>query len=179
MEAANNYCYIASKEFIVAETATTISFSDIPDYFDDLVLIINGHTSRAYGGTNIRLTFNDSTGAKYCYNNAGFITSTAVVSTAAFNSAYAEIGMTAGTTTPSHSIGITELSIYNYTSTLSNKNFMSRSYRHDDTAAMIYYNYAGSWYPTTPVAINKITLQCGASYYFDYPTKVTLYGVKL
>jgi len=180
IESANNYCYISSKEFVVAETSNTIDFIDIPDYFDDLIIILDGHTNdTTTTGIAVRMKFNDSTGAKYCYNFHGISTSSINTGTAVFGATYAQCLSIAAKDAINNTICPSKIHIYDYTSTLSNKNFMSRSYRHNSSTSIGYYDYVGSWYPTTPVAINKITLQCGATYYFDYPTKAILYGVKL
>lgn len=162
MAAGNTFTAIATNT--LGSSATSYTFSSIPNTYTDLVLVVNASTTT--GNQNMRLNFNSDTGTNYSdteLSGNGTTVTTVKDNNVAFmpidNVAYAQANFN----------NIKIINLMNYSNTSTNKVVLVRS----DNAATGVDMAVCLWRSTS--AINSITI--GSTGTFATGSTFTLYGI--
>jgi hypothetical protein len=145
--------------------AATVTFSSIPATYRDLILVINGKTTRSGTENDIRVTFNSDTGSNYSYVTMGGNGSSAL-SYQSGSIAYIPVP-NAGTSATAISI----LQIMDYSATDKHKTVIAKG----DSAAWFASATAGRWASTT--ALTSISFISSVTGNIATGTTASLYGV--
>lgn len=150
---------------------TTVTFTNIPQGFRDLVLVVNGATTATSGtAVNMSLTINGDTGTNYDQTHIFNGTSSGGGSV----TNVAPSGQTLWALAPSVSgMSTLHMELYDYAQTTLAKNIFTFNTRKDSGSA--FYVQSGTLYWTGTAAITSLTLTL-ASNAFAAGTVVTLYG---
>lgn len=164
---------LISKQTVGADTASSITFSNIPQTYTDLKIVISGRNSDT-GTSSALITFNgNSTAAnyysKYLRNNGGTIANT----TYSGNVGYINMLLVNGSDTTTSTFGNSEAYIPNYTSS-NYKSVSIDSVAETNGTGVMQAFVAGLWQQTS--AITSITLTPSVSPFAQYTT-VYLYGI--
>jgi hypothetical protein len=151
-------------------SATTVTFSSIPATYTDLVLVVNGSTTRATTSDTIRIQFNGDTGSNYSSTNL------VGNGSAASSNRYSNETMPfvdgirlTGTDFPLASMIIYQ--VMNYSNTTTYKTILARGSAADFNVCAA----VGLWRSTS--AINSIYLQGDTVANFAIGTTFSLYGI--
>ena len=158
----------AIETITVGETSVAnITFSNIPQTYTDLVLVLSGRTTQSSLADSIYFTFNSSTSnfsSRVIYNDGS---SASIFTQARY--AGSQPGSTATTSTFSN----IEIYIPGYTNNR-NKSYLVDSVSENNSTTGYIYSAAGLWSDTS--AINSIVLTPNAGSFVQHST-ATLYGV--
>jgi len=146
-------------------SATTLSFTSIPNTYTDLVLILNGSLT---SGQNVYMRFNNNTSAVYSQTVLGGDGSSAFSYATTAVTSFPYVGYN------DTGIGTTIFNILNYSNTTTNKTFLSRNSKVTNQAAAS----VGLWQSTA--AINQIDIYPASASppAWTTATTATLYGIK-
>lgn len=110
-------------EYISDGTATTVTFSSIPQKYRDLRLIVRGRTTNAVTSQSVAITFNSDTGANYFRQrlSGGASTASAAESTGASDFGGLTTALS-GSSAPTGAPGVIDCTIYGYAGTAFQKN---------------------------------------------------------
>lgn len=163
--------YVPIQTYTLTSTASTIDFTNIPQNYTDLYIVLSGRSSRSAVNDVLYMKFNDSTSgysSKILEGNGASATSYSGSS-----SAFTDIfGIPAASSTAS-TFGSVSIYIPNYTS--SNNKSISVDGVGENNATTAYADlYAGLW--SNSSAVTKITLYNIIST-FTANTTATLYGI--
>lgn len=150
--------YIALATITLGSSASTITFSNIPSTYRDLILVFDGTGS---GTVDFSVRFNSDTGSNY-FGIAGQGTGSAAQS-GGFSGTFAEIGVLTGGRTMVIS------QIMDYSATDKHKAFLSRSDGASDRTRMT----ASRWANTAAIT----TVQVLTSASFATGSTCSLYGI--
>jgi len=160
---------------VVSGTVTAITFSNIPQTYENLVLELYGAGSDAAGSAAVDLTFNGDTGAHYDFERL-FANSSGVSS--AGTATQANIGGVnlPGSTAPANSGGYLMYRIPGYARTVFNKVVFGLNAFYNGTTATGFWciPFTGQW--RSNAAITSITLTDDSAVTFVTGTVATLYG---
>jgi hypothetical protein len=158
----------------VSVTAASITFSNIPATYRDLVLSLGIRSTYALGNDDyLKLTFNGDTGNNYNYlfmNGSGTAATSGSNSNVAFisDSTFSTSTAASGIFTP------VQINIQDYSATDKHKTTVSRSSA--STTGLVVSATAGRWANTA--AVNSITLTCfQAAATFAAGSTFSLYGI--
>jgi len=149
---------------------STITFSNIPQNYTDLKVVVSARTDRASVQDIMLLSFNGSTAsfsARYLEGNGS--------STGSYTDQPRGFGNASGANATASTFGNTELYIPNYTSS-SNKSWSGDGVNETNATAAFSSLFAGLWSNTA--AITSITLTGNSSNFTQYTT-ATLYGIRV
>jgi hypothetical protein len=153
----------------LSSNTTSVTFSNIPSTFTDLVLVVNGKSVTAGSAANgMRSTFNNDSSA--LYSETGFSgDGTSASSYRLSSNTYLNLGdLSQASAGPSANI----INIMNYSSTTTNKTVLTRSNNPSSGVGAI----VGIYRSTIP--ITSITLTRDGSINIASGTTFTLYGIK-
>jgi hypothetical protein len=163
--------YVALKTETLLATASSVTFTSIPQTYTDLVLVISPKTT--LDGRDIRLQFNGDTGANYSTTVLSGWTS--ATSTGSSNANYIQIGNYIGTSSTLPSTTITYIS--NYSNTTANKTSLTR---HNQFQTNVDPSYSETIAQTnlyrSTSAITSLTVSISSSTYAVGST-FSLYGI--
>jgi hypothetical protein len=146
-------------------TATSVTFSNLPQGYTDLVLIFNG--SNVTSNNGMRLRFNSDTGSNYSetyiYGNG-----TSAISTRGTSQTSVQVGGDVGSTQST-----VVVSIQNYSNTTTNKTTLGRG----SSAGTLVDATVGLWRNTAAITSIEFRLGAGTSNFASGST-FTIYGVK-
>ena len=149
---------------VLASSAATVTISDIPSTYTDLVFVFEGTATGSFADIGLRV--NGDTGSNYS-DTLLYGTGSAVGSTRHSNLTYARGWYLSASSTR----GITRIDFLNYSNTTTNKTFIGRN----DIAATELEATVGLWRNTAAITSISITPQ-GTS--VAAGSTVTLYGIK-
>jgi hypothetical protein len=151
-------------------TASTIVFDNIPSNYSHLQIRMC-NLSEVLAG-DVRLQFNSDTGSNYAlhylYGNGASATAGGSA-----NTTYSYGSVSGNSSYP----GVAIMDVLDYTSTTKNKTVRSLGGVDVNGSGGYVWFASGLWKPTTPVAINKITLFIN-NYNFNANSHFALYGIK-
>ena len=152
-------------------SAATVTFSSIPATYTDLVLVVNGSTTRGTTSDTIRIQFNGDTASNYSSTNiVGNGTSASSARYSNQTMPFVDGIRLTGTDFPLASMIVYQL--MNYSNTTTNKTVLARgSGANYNVAAAV-----GLWRSTA--AITSIYLQGDTVANFAIGSTFTLYGVR-
>jgi|694.fasta_scaffold155546_2 hypothetical protein len=168
--AAPTYVKIASQT--LASTAASVTFSNIPQGYTDLVLVMSPRTT--LDGRDLRIQFNGDTSTNYSTTVVGAYTSATSVRTSSI--AYIQIGNYIGTSSTQPSTTITN--IFNYSNSSIFKTSITKHAQFQTNVNSGYSEVlaqANLWRSTA--AITSITISLSSSTYVTGST-FTIYGIK-
>ena len=157
--------YVALQTTTLGANASSVTFSSIPATYRDLVLVVNGKTTRSGNENDIRVTFNSDTGSNYSYRTMGGNGS------ATFNYGSSSI---ASIPVPNAGIAATAISIIqimDYSATDKHKTLIAKG----DSAAWFASATAGRWASTS--AITSIAVVSSVTGDIASGTVLSLYGI--
>jgi hypothetical protein len=148
----------------LSATTTSVTFSNIPTTFTDLVLVVNG----SFSGTDyLNLQFNGDTTTSYSdlpFRGNGSSASAGAASSRAF--------IWTNTEASANSRFMCRSNIQNYSNPNINKSVLSRS---DSTTGYVAVN-VGTWRKTEPITSIRVYALSGNN--FNIGTTFTIYGIK-
>lgn len=153
----------------LTSAAATVTFSNIPQTYTDLVIVSSLQGSRAIYGADLQTRYNGDSGANYSYT---YITENG---TAALSNRYANqaeinnAGSIGGNATSVYTPNI--IHIFNY----SNTNVYKTSLSRNSHPTVVVQAFVGLWRNTA--AITSITFT-GNGYNYNAGSTFTLYGIK-
>ena len=157
---------IPIQTYTLTSTASSVTFSNIPQNYTDLKIVYSGRDTT------------DSPGSVYIqFNGAGYNSTTtkingtgSSVSSSSHNNAY--LGLVPGPSQTANTFSNGEIYIPNYTSS-TNKYFSSDVVNENDAQAAAQFLWTGLWANTA--AITSVTLKTDQA--FAVNSKFTLYGI--
>lgn len=161
-------------EWISDGSVGTHTFSDIPEYYDDLIVVVNGRASAASDDTQLYMRFNGDTGNNY-RTQVNFFTGglTAFAGNSAIGDGISLPQITSATSTAAKASGMAA-EIFAYANTTFHKQVSAKSSEvYTGSEARSQLN-AGSW--ASVAAINSLTVYAGSSSNFEAGTKITVYA---
>ena len=161
MSAGSTYSQIATQT--LGSSAASVTFSNLPTIYTDLVLVINGSSANDSNG---QIQFNGDTGNNYSMTvlqgNGSSATSSRTSSTSNF------LGFTTGTGSAAPGVGVTN--IMNYTNNSTFKTSLSRHGASTTSTRAV----VGLWRSTRPIYEIRIFTD---NTNFAIGTVFTLYGI--
>ena len=157
--------YVALQTQVLSSSASSITFSSIPQTYTDLVLVMNGTTDNP---TDPVIQFNGDSASHYSSTTLGGNGSSA--SSGRYTSR-ANMVVDYQSSWRSTPIAIYELNIMNYSNTTTYKTVLSRA----NNAGYGTDAVVGLWAQTS--AITSITILTGSSNNFNAGSTFTLYGI--
>ena len=155
-----------STQTLSNSTTQTVTFSNIPGTFTDLILVVNGGMDTATGYT-IAIRINSDTGSNYSdtrlYGNGSTVTSDRHS-----NATMMYLGVPAKQTLNGNHI----LQFLNYANATTYKTVLSR----DNDASVILFANVGLWRSTATITSISASPEFTANWYSG--TTFSLYGVK-
>lgn len=158
---AATYSPIASIN--LSSTATSVTFSSIPQTYTDLVMVIS--TINSSTGNYILTRFNSDSGTNYAQIRM-LVSGTTTSSNNNFNDDSFAVMYQTNTTDP----GICVMNIFNYANTTTFKNALSR----DSFAADSSFFRIGMWRNTNAITTISLTINGGS---FKSGSTFNLYGI--
>ncbi len=164
--------------------ASSISFTNISQDYDDLFLMLDMRTDKAGQYDNVYIKINGDAGANYDTLLVFLSNSSSVgVSKAAIGSTPSSTWQfwANGALSPSNEFAAYVLTMHDYTSTTKNKSGQGRGGQISSaaTGGMYMYDSIYSWSPSTPSAVTSIEFVPSSGNDFVAGTRITLFGVKL
>jgi hypothetical protein len=159
---------IPIQTYTLTGTTASVTFSNIPQNYTDLKVVVNARTDRASVNDIMLLSFNGSTAsfsARYLEGNGS--------SAGAYSDQARGFGNAAGANATSNTFGNTELYIPNYAGS-TNKSWSGDGVNETSATAAFSSLFAGLWSSTA--AITSIALTGNSSNFVSGST-FTLYGV--
>ena len=152
----------------LSSAAASITLSNIPTTYTDLVLVVHGYTANSNTGDNIGIRFNGDAGSNYSWTRM-YAVGSAASSRSASQTVIGQAALGGG----SASISSITYNIQNYSSATTYKPVIYKS--HDGTTQVT--SSIGMWRNTSPVtSINVNTY--ASSVNFAAGSTFTLYGIK-
>jgi hypothetical protein len=167
---ANTYTLIASQT--LASSATTVTFSSIPQTYTDLCLRISARTNSSTTYEYMYINFNNTGYASTVRYMQGGGTGTL---NSGLDSATGYIGINNGNTSTANIFGNSEVYIPNYAGS-AYKSYSTNGTQENNATASYMHFLAGLWSNTA--AINQIAIQAGNTQSFLQYTTMYLYGIK-
>lgn len=159
-----------------AGTDSSITFSNIPQTYTDLIVKVSGHlTGTGFGAATVKLIFNSSTSG-YSWRSVFTDSAGGSYSQKGDSVAFIEAGiLPASQLSPTLNVfGVLDMLISNYSS--NNSKAVSIDYAQESGSVDNYNGFvSGIWVNTAP--ITSLTITPNASNFSQYST-FTLYGVK-
>jgi hypothetical protein len=159
-----------------AGTDSSVSFTNIPQTYTDLIVKVSGHlTGTGFGAATIKLIFNSSTSG-YSWRSVLTDSAGGSYSQKGDSVAFIEAGiLPASQSSPTVNVfGIADMLISNYSS--NNSKAVSIDYAQESGGVDNYIGFvSGIWSNTAPVT--SLTITPNSSNFSQYST-FTLYGVK-
>jgi hypothetical protein len=159
-----------------AGTDSSVSFTNIPQTYTDLIVKVSGHlTGTGFGAATIKLIFNSSTSG-YSWRSVLTDSAGGSYSQKGDSVAFIEAGiLPASQSSPTLNVfGIADMLISNYSS--NNSKAVSIDYAQESGGVDNYIGFvSGIWSNTAPVT--SLTITPNSSNFSQYST-FTLYGVK-
>jgi len=151
----------------LTSTASSITFSNIPQIFSDLYLVLSLRNQRSTAGAEQRVYFNGDSNfsTRYLANEASS-TATGAITGRGFS------GSENGATTTSNTFSNSCMYIPNYTSN-SPKSFSADSVHENNSSTSYVYLVSGVWNGTSP--ITSLAIESG--YTYEPGCSATLYGI--
>lgn len=146
-------------QITLAASASTVTFSNLPQNYGDLIIVISGTSS---GGSSPSLNFNGDSGSNY--NNTRIFSNSGSTSSQAFTDTYGSIGFMSTEQT-----GIS-VQIFDYSASDKHKTAVGRG-GNTDTLRF----EATRWANTAP--ITSVTVRMDGSQTYSTGTTISLYGV--
>jgi hypothetical protein len=153
--------------------STTASFTNIPQTYTDLLIVLNARAN-GFNGSEIYLKFNDSTtsySSKFMWkdgNTTSLVSGTLGISTSIF------AGIITGAQAGTNSYGSGQIYIYRYTDAVTKFCNADIASERSSTSDTWYTMSSGGW--SNNAAITKIDIVCSHS--FLGTSTVYLYGIK-
>jgi len=166
-----NFTLISTQ--VLASTATTVTFSSIPQGFKHLQLRVTSRTSAAATDT-ISMRFNGVSTASYSYHQL-YGQGTSVVSTGGASQTSLAPGDTAGSNAAASIFGALVCDILDYTNTSKNPVFRSLNGSVGGGAGNYVELYSGGY--MSAAAVSSIVLSSLAAASFQIGSRFSLYGV--
>ena len=156
--------------------ASAISFTEIPQIYTDLKILISARGSRSNSGSQtVSLRFNSDSGANYSYRRLYGDGST-LASDSGTGDAYGTAGYVAKAYDTANTFGNCEIYIPNYIGS-SQKSYSSEGVEENNATLSYSSLVAGLWTGTAP--INTILLYASAgSFTWEQHSTATLYGIR-
>lgn len=172
----NTYVLISANT--LGSTASTVTFSSIPQTYTDLVLKISAKNPDNVYNRLLRYTFNSNTSTVYSYTELNATGTTAPAATSASAQAQGTLGSICGsaTTTQTNIYGHLEVYIVNYTSSVSKSFFSTAVAENNDTVnnwLRLEANQSGG-----TSAVSSIQLFLDSGLLFSTGSSFYLYGIK-
>ena len=169
MPAGKTYVKIASQT--LSGASANVTFSNLPQNYTDLVLIMNGQSTQATTYDNLIIQFNGDTGSNYSRTRLnGF--SGGAVSERSTNATSHLIGPITGTSFSSSIFSSSITHIQNYSNSSTNKTAIYRSNSNDG------YVQAGASLWRNTNAITSITIQTLSGSNLAANCTFTIYGIE-
>lgn len=146
---------------VLAASASTVTFSAVPQTFENLILEIVARIDEAVANDSITLRFNGDSGASYDFEEI-FAKGSTVGGFGALAATSATVGFVPGSSAPANQPSFTRIKVGSYARTVFNKVTNSQSSLFDGAGASTNcwsFSVAGNWRSTA--AINEITLSPG------------------
>lgn len=152
--------------------ASNIEFTSIASTYTDLCLLLSLRQS-ASGGSNVSMTFNNST-TGYTNRNLIVANTSAVSESSILGTSAIKIGFITSSDYTANTFGNTLVYIPNYAG--SNNKSVSTDEAMENNASTVYFGFfAGLWSNTSAITSIKLTPETGN--FVQYST-ATLYGIK-
>ena len=168
---------LIAKQTVGSAGAASITFSNIPQTFTDLKLVMSWrNTAQAVQQSNAHLTFNGAT-SRY-YEILLYTPSVSNPASVSRQNAFPYLtwfGSGNGASTTANTFGSTETYICNYTSS-DPKSISSDGVTENNAVDAWMLVTAGLWNPTTNAPITSITLTCDVNAFREF-SEFTLYGI--
>ena len=169
---ANTYELIASS--VLSATATTVTFSSIPQTYTDLVLKTTVRSEYASAQSRYRVYVN-TLSTRSIYNYSALVASGATVgSESAVGNAFWYSQESPAATSTSNTFDSNEWYFADYTATTFNKNGVN----YESSISTNLYQYLGGSNLNDPAAITTLYVVMGNSANFSIGSTFYLYGIK-
>ncbi len=164
----------------LSASASEIVFSNIPQTYDDLYLLIEMRTDKSATADAIHIVFNNDTGSNYSTDVVWIYGNGSIGGSETINAAYLRNLWACAANSPTGDFATYTMRIHSYNSTAKNKNGQSRGQQRTTNNAGNNYLYDAtfSWHPSTPTPITSIKFTSEAGANFVAGTRITLYGIK-
>lgn len=171
---ANTYSLIASNT--LSSSATSVSFSSIPNSFTDLVVRYSVRGANAFSSETLFIRFNGVTSS---YNKTDLqATGTAAASGTQSSASNLQIGVFNGGTSISNTFTPAEIYIPNYAVTRNKPLGAVSFFESNSTTAGDWYIFADGGFWTNTSAINSIAFSQSSGRDFASGSSFFLYGIK-
>lgn len=157
--------YVALATTTLASDSATVTFSSIPATYRDLILVINGNTTRSGNANDINLTVNGSSTSYYYTTMAGDGSSTSI--DGGSNDSRIRIANAGASAT-----GVNVVQFFDYSATDKHKPIVARN----NSAAWLTNALAGRWANTD--VITSIAIASNVTGSIASGTTVSLYGIE-
>jgi len=162
-------------EYVCIGGETSVPFSNIPQTFRDLELVVEGRCTNAANDTEIRIQMNGDTGANYDFEKAFFLASTTSYVSQQTQTSASLGQLPAASTTAGFNGGFTTR-LFSYAKAVFYKGFSTVAAQREASAVNTRSMIAsGQWRNTT--AITSLTVFPNGGAGFAAGTVLTLYGV--
>jgi hypothetical protein len=155
----------------LSATTASITFSNIPTTFTDLVFVAQAKTTGSYG--SFRFTVNGDTGNNYSQTVISNSGASSATSTRLSSNSNFDLCRQSGIS--SDGFGICTVNLMNYSNTTTYKTFLDRTNIKNATAGDGVEAMVGLWRNTAPITSITSTPSSGS---FASGTTFTLYGIK-
>lgn len=150
-----------------------IVFTNIPQNFQDLMLVISARSSSSSSGS-IEARFNGDSGSNYSWTYLQGNGSSAL-SGRGSNSTVSVVGRATGSATLSNLFASSISHILNYSNTVTNKTIIERA-ANDESGSGVTEEWISLWRSSLP--ITSITMACPGQTNFAVGSTATLYGIR-
>ena len=157
----------------VVAVAGTVTFSSIPNTYENLVIVLMGASASAGGNDTLVVQFNGDTAGNYDYvqmNDNG----TAVGQQTGVSQGSLWVGVLPAAARTTNFVGMARILIPSYARTVFHKCARSESWFMQTAGNQTLYEFGGIWHSTA--AITSIAVKTGGAGGLDVGTVVTLYG---
>jgi hypothetical protein len=154
--------------------AANIEFTNIPQTYTDLKVVLSARTNRASVNSDIYVEFNGNTSAIYSFRRLYGDGSAATSDSLTNNAKGGFVGVAAGANATASTFGNTEFYIPNYTGS-TNKSFSGDGVNENNATSALSTLIAGLWANTSAITSIKILDYNSAS--FVQHSTATLYGI--
>lgn len=164
-------------ESVLGSDTSTITFDNIPDTYNDLILLISARGTGATSSRTLQLNFNNNTNAN-TYSGVALAATGSSISTATQLGTFMSLGAIPAASMTANTFGNTEIYIPNYKSGTVNKQVNAKIVAptvHSSTALFTRL-ISGLFNNTT--AITRIDLALSGSASFVTNSSFSLYGIK-
>lgn len=158
---------------VSGSSVSSIDFTSIPSVYAHLLLVVYARSDA--GGSQLRIRFNNDSGANYHsqrVNGGG----SAASASEQISQTFARAGHLASSGTAANQMAIAELYVPYYANTARKKAFIGSTFYADveSSGGLVISSLGGTW--TNTAAINRMTLICDVGN-FTVDSRATLYGL--